>query len=430
MTRFIAIVLLLLIAIPVIAQDDAPDVIPPELDAHLDALVSITEQIRGLDTITPIERAFPTREDTIAYLTQLYDEALSLDDWQRQAAFYGALDLLPDDVDLRDLYLTLLGSQVAGFYDTETRLMNVLPLGFRGETNLALTEQIIFIHEYTHALQDQHFQIDSLTETADESELSPDQSLAITSLIEGDASAVMTVYSQEIAMQNPLAAVVLLAETFQSGGLTLPEGTPGMLVRELTFPYEAGMSFVTELYQAGGWEAVNAAYANLPISTEQILHPEKYLSGEAPLIVDYTLSDTLPDWTSLYDTTLGEFYLREHLRSGLNSLEARDAAAGWGGDRFQLLINPETGDQVWTLTALWDTVDDANEFFDYYVELGAEVFGEQNTSGERQPCWTSEAETRCLMRVRTGAAGDDWMIAILSTTNPDLMDQLIWRYTG
>lgn len=427
MTRFLAILLLLVLALPVIAQD----AIPPELDVHLDTLVSITEQIRELDTITPVERAFPTREDTIAYLTRLYDETLSLDDWERQTAFYGALDMLPDDVNLRDVYLNLLGSQVAGFYDTETRLMNVLPLGFRGETNLALTEQIIFVHEYTHALQDQYFQLDAITEDETGVERSPDQALAITSLIEGDASAVMTVYSQAIATQNPLAAVVLLAETFQSGGLTLPEGTPGMLVRELTFPYETGMAFVTELYQVGGWEAVNAAYATLPLSTEQIIHPEKYMSGEAPQIVgSYALSDTLPEWTSLYDTTLGEFYLREHLRSGLNSLEARDAAAGWGGDRFQLLINPETGDQAWTLSALWDTVDDANEFFVYYTELGAAVFGEPIENSAAPICWASEAEIRCLMRVRTGTAGDEWMTVILSATNPDLMDQLIWRYTG
>ncbi len=421
MTRLL-VILLLFVSIPIIAQD----AIPPELDTHLDALVSITEQIRALDTITPVERAFPTREDTIAYLTRLYDETLSLDDWERQAAFYGALDMLPDDVNLRDVYLNLLGSQVAGFYDTETRLMNVLPLGFRGETSLALTEQIIFVHEYTHALQDQYFELDAITEDENGTERSPDQALAITSLIEGDASAVMTVYSQAIATQNPLAAVVLLAETFQSGGLTLPEGTPGMLVRELTFPYEAGMSFVTELYQAGGWEAVNAAYTALPLSTEQIIHPEKYLSGEAPLIVEsYALSDIiLREWTSLYDTTLGEFYLREHLRSGLNSVEARDAAAGWGGDRFQLLINPETGDQAWTLSALWDTVDEANEFFVYYTELGAAVFGEPSETSAQQICWASEIETRCLMR------GADVMTVVISSTDPDLTRQITGLYTG
>ncbi len=381
--RIVMFMLLSIVAItPVIAQEDTTE-IAPALVEQMDQLVAYTEQIRGLETQTFVERAFPTREDTIAYLSSLYDEQLPQEEFDRLTAFYVALGLLPPDIDLREVYLNLLGSQVAGFYDTDTQIMNVLPYGADGET-LGLSEQIIFVHEYTHALQDQYFDLDTLMGSDADIE-NPDAALAAIGLVEGDATAVMNIYTQGVTTQNPLSAFALLAESLQAGNLTLPPGVPDILLRELLFPYEAGFGFVQALYQNGEWAAVDAAYQNLPTTTEQILHPEKYFAGEgaqtdALIALDYT--EVLPDWTVLYqDTPIGEFYIREVLRAQLSSSIAENGAAGWGGDAFTLLQDPESGDLAWRLTIQWDTLDDAGEFLAAYTELATARYNVEGSDG-------------------------------------------------
>ena len=391
------------------AQSDAPP-LPDALSAQMDALVSITETLRGLTTLTPVERAFPTREDTIAYLTDLFNTDIPPEEAARLEAFYQALNLLPVDVDLSEAYLRLLGAQVAGFYDTDTRVMNVIPLiGDSPGDSLSLTEQIIFVHEYTHALQDQHFGLDALEDP--ELAAVPDRALALTSLVEGDASAAMQLYAQEVVTRNPLAALSLLTEGVLSNTLTLPPGTPEVLARELLFPYEAGLFFVTAIASENGWEAVNAAYDNPPTTSEQVLHPEKYLAGEGAIDRPEWESAHAPleeDWSTVWDVPLGEFYLREHLTTLMPAADARDAAAGWGGDRFTLFETPD-GQRVWVLTLAWDTPDEAAEFITAYQSGLAGAYGESLADDGR--CFSTANGVACV----TEAANGDTRIVYASS---------------
>jgi hypothetical protein len=376
--------------------------ISPALNEQLDALVTITERLRGLETLEPVTRNFPTREETIDYLTEVYNRDLPADELERARLLYVALDLLPPDVDLREVYLQLLGSQVAGFYDPDTKTMNVIPtIGEDVGDSLSLTEQIVFIHEYTHALQDQHFGLGMLDDEV--LQASPDLSLAVLALVEGDATATMEVYSQEVALRNPAAAFELLAEGALAGNLFLPEGIPPVLARELLFPYEDGLSFVLALYDDGGWDRINAAYENLPQTSEQVMHPEKYLSGEVGQDVEPVDLNLGENWQEVWNVALGEFYLREHLRAQLSSFEAGQGAAGWGGDRFQLYVDSETNDLLWTLRIAWDTPEDATEFADLYAERGESQFGSPAQDG----CWSGESASLCFIEV----AGDSLIVS-------------------
>ena len=300
-----------------------------------------------------------------------------------------------------DAYLTLLGAQVAGFYDPDTQMMNVIPMvGDTPGDELSITEQIIFVHEYTHALQDQHFGLDSLDDPAVTAV--PDRSLALTALVEGDASAAMQLYTQEVMTRNPLAALGLLAEGAMSGTLTLPPGTPDVLGRELLFPYEQGLNFMIALTSDGSWDAVNAAYANPPTTSEQIMHPEKYLAGEGAIERpewDAAHAAPGPDWTTLWDVPLGEYYLREHLLTRMPTAEASVAAAGWGGDRFSLFQNAD-GAWIWMLTSAWDTPQDAAEFLTSFQTGLAETFGAPLASDAR--CTAVAEGVTCITALPSG----------------------------
>ena len=247
---------------------------------------------------------------------------------------------------------------MAGFYRTDTGELYVVSRS----GDLGVTEKIIFAHEYDHALGDQHFDLDSLTEDAF---TEGDRALARTALIEGDGTLLMSLWAQEHLSFTELLELVGLAIGPNEQGL---EDAPPFVRESLLFPYEAGLSFAMGLQGEGGWDAVNRAFESPPDSTEQILHPEKFTAREA--LVDVSLPDDLAarmgdGWTQTIDDTFGEFQIGAWLRAvaldGVEASSATAAAAGWGGDRIALLEGPNDAWAIAWETA-WDTPSDAEEF--------------------------------------------------------------------
>ncbi|MGB1288011.1 MAG: hypothetical protein ACPG7F_15850 [Aggregatilineales bacterium] len=365
MKKRIAITLILFVlSISTIAQDDG---ISPELEIHLDGLEAQTEALRGLDELENVTRLFPTRDDLLIYLDGVFETELTQGIIDEEMAFYAAFDFIDPALDLRATLLDLYGQQIAGYYDTDTEEMNTILLtGEQPGDALPLLERITYVHEFVHALQDQHFGLDALLESTDT--VNADRTLAIISLVEGDASFVMNAYTVREAEANPLGSMLsLLAGGLQSGNLAMPPGIPAIIEAELLFPYLTGEQFVNAIYVDGGWDAVNALYDNPPQSSEHILHPETFLAGEMPLEV--SLSVTLPDnWTLLREDVMGEFYLREYLATQLSTPIATAAATGWAGSAYQVYEN-ENDDMAWILSLALDSEADTVEFVDAYTEF-------------------------------------------------------------
>lgn len=391
MKRLLLLICLLLLTQIVTAQD----VISPELETQIENLESTAESIRDLDTLVEVELNFPTREELRDYLIGILEEEYPPEVAAHDLLFYRAFDFMPADTDLSELLLDLYSDQIAGFYDTETDEMNVILFsGEQPDDSLPFLEQIIFVHEYVHALQDQHFDLDDTL--GDEAIAdSPDRYLAALSLIEGDATATMNTFAVQVTQENPVLAFSLLGQSMQAGALSMPQGVPDIIVSELLFPYEGGQEFVLALYtEAGDWSLVNAAYDDLPQSTEQIYHPEKYLAGELP--VDVTLPDNSAElgdgWELTHDRTFGEFYLRQYLDLQLPRADVNTAASGWGGDRYHIYYN-ESSDQIaWVLAIEWDSKDDMTEFSAAFTEFGDLRFESTSLDG----CWVTDAETLCM----------------------------------
>lgn len=366
----------------------------PALETQMNELEEVTRDIRELDGET-VARDFPTRDELVEFLEGTLDEDLPAEEAERALNFYLAFDLINAPLDLRTLYQNLLGSQIAGYYDPEIETMHVIPVG-GGELGdeLGLTEQIIYVHEFTHAMQDQFFDLQAILEGDETLVDNPDRYLAALSVVEGDATLVMTLFTEQLVSENPMLALRLLGEGFQAGAFSLPEGTPQILLRELMFPYESGMMFVSALYNEGGWEAVNAAFDQLPASTEQILNPDKYLAGEQPLAVTLNGGETVlgDGWERIWDATLGEWYLREYLRTQLERAVYVAAAAGWGGDSFHIYRHAENDALALLLRIEWDTQADADEFAAAYAAFGDARY----ETGALDGCWTGAADALCF----------------------------------
>jgi hypothetical protein len=268
-----------------------------------------------------------------------------------------ALNLLPADASLADLYIELLGSQVAGYYDPETEELVVVSR----EDRFGAMEKVTYAHEFTHALQDQNFDLEEIT--IDELGQS-DRSLARLAFIEGDATLLMTLWLTQHLEPEELQELLEV----DPEDLAILEAMPAILRETLLFPYQQGLVFVNRLWAEGGWEWVDRAYGRLPDSTEQILHPEKWEAGERPVEVvldSAAIAAGMGDgWSGAREDTLGEFQLSIWLQeNGLTSLDAQEAAAGWGGDRLAYVRGPD-GAFGLVLATVWDTEADAAEFLD------------------------------------------------------------------
>lgn len=331
-----------------------------------DRITSDVESLRELDLLQPLDIEVQTRQQLQDWLqSSLSDYPVSEQKTdQRVLVVFG---LVAPGTDLGALQTDILGEQIAGYYDPETKAMVVVQSA-AGE-GLSANDELTFAHEVIHALQDQHF--DLLKVQGDVDTISDDQYLAVNALIEGDASVGQVYY----LIDNPdlLKAVQDELANYESPSL---DAAPLYFSDTLLFPYDQGATFVAALQQRGGWSAVNAMFANPPASTEQVLHPEKYIQHEAPVEVEVADPTTaLGDgWTVLDDNVMGEFITDVFLRNGgADASDAQTASEGWGGDAYVVVGNDT--ETAFTWTSAWDTGDDADEFFNVLVTTEAERLG-------------------------------------------------------
>ena len=228
----------------------------------------------------------------------------------------------------------MLSGGVAGYYRDDQKTLYVVSRS--GE--VGANEKITFAHEFDHALQDQHFTIfkdqEGVTNRSD-------WLLARQALYEGDASLLMTLWASENF--TPEEFQELLAQGLNDPSSQMLERMPAILRETLLYPYTTGLTFAQGQYiSGGGWAGVDALYDNVPETTEQILHPEKYQAGEGPVEIDVPddfAARIGPDWKLALDDTFGEFQTGVWLRDA-DAANATEAAAGWGGDRVLVLDGP------------------------------------------------------------------------------------------
>jgi hypothetical protein len=327
-----------------------------DADAIYDAIESQVVAIRELDAATKVDRETIDEDQLRERLTKDYDKNNDPAYVAANERLYKALGLLPQDADLREMSLELLSGPagVAGFYDDEEKKMYVVSRS--GE--IGANEKITYAHEYTHALQDQHFPVFSeFKDVLDQS----DRAMGRMGVYEGDATLLMTLWALQHFAPEELAEISQVSPEQQAALDKMPK----ILSDTLLFPYSTGALFVQQAQMGGGWDAVDAFYDRMPVSTEQIMHPEKYQAGEEPVDVQLPADlakDLGAGWTvPLYDS-FGEFQMGTWLRiGGVAQATAAEAAAGWGGDRLAVIDGPADAWAV-VMQTEWDTEADAAEF--------------------------------------------------------------------
>lgn len=265
------------------------------------------------------------------------------------------LHLVRPDLDYLGVVRALYGEQVNGFYDPETDVLHVgdEAAGSEGAglDDLSAYKQVTAAHEIDHALQDGAYDLTALREVGEEE---ADRSLAVLALIEGDATLVQEQWSERF--QTPEEREAAAAE---AGARSYDAylAAPPYLQAALGFPYVAGTRFVRGLYDAGGWEAVDAAFAAPPTTSEQVIHPEKYAAKE-PAATAALAGSPGAGWAEGSTYQFGEFDVQQ-LMAVLGTERAQQIAAGWGGGEVR---SWDRGDEHASGLALtWDTQEDQTE---------------------------------------------------------------------
>ena len=379
------------------------------------SIADTVSRIRGLAPTDGIEKGVKTREELRKILVEKLAEEQSQKEMRQEAAVYRRLGLIPKALDYRKMILDVLTEQIAGFYDQKTGSLNIMvgiPLDL---------QRPAMAHEIFHAIQDQQFDLTEMLEPFSARE-NGDFQLARSALIEGDATVLMIDFSLYEAGTLPkkdvrsivdipmMANMLKKLDYEQLGALEklnkdsdAPQGdqintptelfdsalskAPTIVRRVLIFPYLAGMRFVIALRSGRSWEEFDEVYERPPVSTEQILHPQKYADRDEPVILSYEPAPVLDGYAPIYDTVLGEFqmrlFLEHHLSKepeadGARSVDVKAAAGGWDGDRL-LAYENDDGDVLTSHVSVWDTSRDAIEYYKGLEEVTGRRYPEART---------------------------------------------------
>jgi len=316
------------------------------------------QRIRQLNFLRPVPVAVKDRDEA----EKLMEADLMRDYTDNQLRVDGTagsmVGLYPPGMDLKAESLKLLRNQVAGFYDPRSKQMVLVKggadLGFFGNTvelvaRRDIAGEMVLSHELTHALQDQHF---DLERKLDRVKNNDDRAIALKCLAEGDATIAGYAYVAG-RMDDGVADALLshlgdIAKTFASQAPETPEGISVPVI----FQYSDGVRMVAEAYRRGGWSAVDAMYAKPPLSTHQVIHSADYFDHFTPPVnVEVRgYERVMGSWTKIDDDTYGELLLRTILERNLGRKAPEVAVAQrWAGDQMVILQSGREVSVIWLL---------------------------------------------------------------------------------
>ncbi len=272
------------------------------------------------------------------------------------------MGLINPDVDYEKAIKNVLSREVAGYYNPKNNTMYIadwLPLS---------QQEIVLAHELFHAVQRQNYP--AMEKMMDSDNSNSDSKLAISSILEGEATAIMLDYEGVIKRKSDMSfdKIPALEFFFNMSMAMNPSQSfkkyskyPQIMMGMMIFPYIKGLVFLKYFKQHGGWKAIDNIYKRLPVSTEQILHVDKYLKNEKPLNITLENKEhILKNCEYIEHSMFGEAFLYEIFMNDMNNKTNIEDAEGWNGDKIFVYKCKNQYSAIFI--SQWDTKKDAREF--------------------------------------------------------------------
>jgi hypothetical protein len=338
----------------------------PEFLATADQVVKEMSQITGWSLKTPLKKSIRSREDIHAYVLHQMDDEKDAKERYASARSAEAFGLIPKDFNLDSFLVDLLTEQIAGLYDPKAHEFYI------ADWIPADEQRMVMAHELTHALEDQHFDIEPWVRAARPND---DAEMAREAVLEGSAMAAMLEYElqgkglklKDLPEFDPSVFVGDLAET------PILKKAPPFIKDSLMFPYFSGLTFSMGVLKSGGWPAFSSVFARPPANTQQILHPDLYFANKvpSPLKVDLPAAAPGEDWALLEENSMGELGWKEVLQQFIDEPRAKAMAAEWDGDDYATFEQKNSKRlMLFTRIRLADIVSASRFFTEYSEALG------------------------------------------------------------
>ncbi|MCH8320990.1 MAG: hypothetical protein IH790_08550 [Acidobacteria bacterium] len=384
----------------------APVQANPRIMELADRIEAQVGRFRGLPVGQPIVKTFAKREEIEKRLLELANELNPPSQVELEKKALVKLGLIPHSFALDEFLRRISLLSTVSFYDPKTKALYIDD-SLTGLNDGEVEDEIVvsLVMNLVHALQDRHF---NLTPYTIKVEGNDDASMARLALVLGDALAVLVDYSVSSQLLSPAQVSDVDLSFRQEIESQLGEDVPEALREINVFPAVSGFKFMRSFRKWNSLEDANRLYSDFPRSTEQFMHPEKYLAQrDDPTIVE---SQYPPDflsvpWKSIYTNVLGEFSLYLVLNRFIERHKAVRATQGWDGDRLELFEHPN-GNLAFVLRSVWDAEEDAREFAAAYSDVvqkkypGAQLVnaGDSRRTEGKELQWESDGN-RIILRV-------------------------------
>ncbi len=319
------------------------------ISADLDELKKTVVEIGHLGFRQDVPVRYLDRDQLKNYIELLFEKDYPAELAGKEEELLYWMGFTREKIALKPLRKKIILENVGGMYNEKTREL----LAVEEFRSIDMLNAPALVHELRHAIQDQHFHMAALL--GDLSDFD-DRKLAVLAAVEGDATLVMI---HQLGYDPGLVGEAINPESVLSfsalAGASTLASAPDIIKYQLLMPYLEGMNFSQAIITKRKWKGLNKVLERKPLSSEQILHPEKYLAGEKPKPV---FTGYKPGSGKLvHSGVIGEYYLNVLLKNGP---AVTDVACGWGGDLFSLFCEGNSRLLLWE--SLWDTPLDCSRF--------------------------------------------------------------------
>jgi len=350
---------LLLVALPAAAQSDPA---AQKLCAEANGIAKDLTAISGLELRHPVPCDFITKAKINEFLKKRVKEVAKPEEIRAEELTLKKFGLVPADFDLAKNTVDLLTEQAAAFYDYDKKKL------FITESTPSETQEPVLAHELSHALADQNF---NLAKFIRQGRKSDDGATARMAVMEGQATWLMSEFlarkmGQSLKSSPELVAMMSGMSESSNGQFPVFESAPLYERLTLVFPYTKGMLFQNAVFQRDGQAGFGEVFRKPPVSTQQILHPDKYFNNVKPTDPDLPDAHLPRGYKALVGGSLGELEHSILLEQFLSKDKAAELAPHWRGSNFELQENKKAARVVLLYSSEWDNDDAASQYFAAY----------------------------------------------------------------
>jgi hypothetical protein len=333
--------------------------------SQIDAMVKTLSDVTGLAEKHAVPYGRMTKPQLRRFLNKRMKKTLKPEEIRADELSLKMFGLVPQDFDLKKSTIDLLTEQAAAFYDYDAKKLFLL------DDASAEGESTTLAHELSHALADQHFDLEHFMEDTPSND---DENMAHTAVVEGQASWLMIAYELKQQGQKPEPTPEMLKAVADSGEGSMTDypvlkGSPLYIQQSLLFPYAEGTMFFDAVYKKMGKASFDAVFKDPPVDSSQIYHPDRYFAHIKPLKPELPKLAPKTEGKEVTEGSMGEFDHKMLLSTYLGAAKATEMAPHWRGGQFRIMSRGKKASPLLEYASAWDSNASAAAYFAAYQKI-------------------------------------------------------------